>query len=291
MGDKDIGSKFLIDRDPEGWVRWLLNDANIVVKSVLSTEFQFVARRTDTLLMAERGHIRFLVLIEIQLHYDPKMPERLQNYSAMARQKFRLPVVPIVVYLTEPGDGTEVATCYHEEFMGLVTRQDFEVVKLWELDAHEVLAQELPVALLPYVPLMAGADETAVRECVRRIRLVPDHEELETILALFAMIRLDTEMVEQIVRWHVTILEKSPIYQEILEKGLERGVEGSILRILNRRFDTVPLAVQKKLTLLPTAVLYQILDEALIASDLATFEARLDQIVSAQPGDTNGSDT
>ncbi len=24
MGDKDISGKYLIDRDPEGWVRWLL---------------------------------------------------------------------------------------------------------------------------------------------------------------------------------------------------------------------------------------------------------------------------
>ncbi|MCI0397622.1 MAG: DUF4351 domain-containing protein [Chloroflexi bacterium] len=261
-------------------MRWLLDDPTLVVTNVLSTEFQFVARRGDSLLQVQRPDGQtFGALAELQLLYDAKMPARVQNYTAMARQKFEMPIVPIVVYLTEPGPDTEVVTAYHSEFMGLVTHQDFKVIKMWELDAHEALAQNLPASLIPYVPLMAGADEAVLRECVRRIRTEPDHEELETILALFAMIKLDPAVVERIVRWHVTLLEKSPIYQEILEKGveqgLERGLEWSIVRVLQRRFGEVPASVRQSLEQTPLEKLEALLDEALVAADLDAFQERL----------------
>jgi hypothetical protein len=85
VGDKDIGGKYLIDRDPTGWVRWLLQDDALTVTNILNMEFQFVLRRGDSLLQVEGTGEPFLVLIELQLHYDPKMPARMQNYCAMAR--------------------------------------------------------------------------------------------------------------------------------------------------------------------------------------------------------------
>ncbi|MBX3055623.1 MAG: hypothetical protein KF770_04045 [Anaerolineae bacterium] len=91
-------------------------------------------------------------LAELQLQYDATMPARLQNYAAMARQKFDLPIVPIVIYLTPPPAGIELASAYHSEFMGLVTHQDFKAIKLWEINAVEALAMDLPVGILPYVP-------------------------------------------------------------------------------------------------------------------------------------------
>ncbi|MCI0578098.1 MAG: hypothetical protein L0331_18080, partial [Chloroflexi bacterium] len=83
MGEKDISGKFLIDRDPEGWVRWLLDDPTLVVTNVLSTEFQFVTRRGDSLLLVQRPDgLTFGALAELQLHPEAKMPARLQNYCA-----------------------------------------------------------------------------------------------------------------------------------------------------------------------------------------------------------------
>lgn len=54
MGNKDISGKYLIDRDPDGWVRWLLNDPTLEVVQILSTDFQFVARYSDSLLEVHR---------------------------------------------------------------------------------------------------------------------------------------------------------------------------------------------------------------------------------------------
>jgi predicted transposase YdaD len=297
MGDKDIGGKYLIDRDPEGWIRWLLNDPTLEVLHVVSPEFQFVGRRGDSLLHARGPQGEFGALAELQLEYDSNIPARVQNYTALGRQKLGLPIVPIVVYLTPPPAGVEVATAYHAEFMGLVTHQDFKVIKMWEIDAAQALALDLPVGILPYVPLMAGADEAIVRACVARIRAEPDHAELEAILALFAMIRLDAKTVEQLLRWDMSVLEKSPLYQQILEKGreeglerglergleqgLEQGLERSILRILQRRFGAFGTDLPNRLAELPPAELEELLDEAIMAVDypafadyLTTLEAR-----------------
>ena len=173
MGDKDIGGKYLIDRDPEGWVRWLLQDPELEVEHVLSPNFQFVDRYTDSLLEVRRRDERFGVLAELQLYYENEMPERLTVYTSLARQKYRLDILPVVVYLVPPGEGQEITLAYHREFKGDVTHQDFHVIKLWEINAADALAASLPPGLLPYVPLMAGADEAILRQCVARIRQEP----------------------------------------------------------------------------------------------------------------------
>jgi predicted transposase YdaD len=204
-----------------------------------------------------------------------------------------LPVLPIVIYLTEPNPGVDVATSYHHEFMGQVTHQDFVVVKLWQFEAKAMLQQALPAGLLPYVPLMAGADEAVVRECARRIRAEPDHEELETILALFAMIKLEAATVERIVRWHVTLLEKSPIYQEILEKGVQKGREEgraeelrrNIARVLAQRFDADVADWSSRLEKHALTTLEALFDEALVTPDLATFATHL---TAVSDNDTTG---
>ncbi len=66
---------------------------------------------------------------------------------------------------------------------------------------------------------------------MERIRAVPDHEELETILALFAMIRLSVETVEQLLRWDMSVLEKSPLYEEILKRSFQKGLDEAITAV------------------------------------------------------------
>jgi len=103
----------------------------------------------------------------------------------------------------------------------------------------------------------------------------------------------------------MSVLEKSPLYQQILEKGreegleqglergleqglergleqgLEQGLERSILRILQRRFGAFGADLPDRLAELPPAELEELLDEAIMAVDypvfadyLTTLEAR-----------------
>jgi len=103
-----------------------------------------------------------LLLVELQLHYDPKMPRLMQAYAALAGEQYGLPVYSLVFYLLPPSPGVNLPGRYYSEFRGQVARRDFRVVKAWELEAREVVKRG-PLALVPLTPLMRGADEDLVR--------------------------------------------------------------------------------------------------------------------------------
>ncbi len=110
-----------------------------------------------------------------------------------------------VVYFMPPPKDKDIVEVYHREFMGQQAHQDFQVIKLWQLEAEQVLAFDNP-ALLPFVPLMHGGNtETIVRKCAERIRQEAQATELEAILAVFAGYVLDVELIKQTLRWEAAI--------------------------------------------------------------------------------------
>ena len=80
MGKADISSKWLLGEAPDEWVRWILTDPTLEVEAFLSAEFRHVLRLSDVLLRVRDAEGPFLLLIELQLHYDPQMPWRMQAY-------------------------------------------------------------------------------------------------------------------------------------------------------------------------------------------------------------------
>jgi predicted transposase YdaD len=47
--------------------------------------------------------------------------------------------------------------------------------------------------------------------------------QLETVLAFFATFVLDSALVQEIMRWDMAVLRESPWYQEIEQRGVEKG--------------------------------------------------------------------
>ncbi len=286
MGQADIGGKRVLGEAPGTWVRWLLKDPTLEVKAALTEEFQFVLRHSDELLLVEGESGSFLVLTELQLHRDPKMGLRMRAYAGLAGQRYELPVYPVVMVLLPPGNGSGGVACYHSEFMGLVTHQDYRVVEAWEVEAQEVLEREV-LALVPYVPLMAGADESTVRAGVELLRRRGMGEEMEVVLALFASFVMDAEQVRRIVRWDMAVLRESPWYQEILQEGEQKGwQEGrqeearqGILRLLQVRFDpssaTVKELTRRLQTIAELPRLRELLVDAAQVERLEAFSLRL----------------
>ncbi|MFM7438198.1 MAG: DUF4351 domain-containing protein, partial [Snowella sp.] len=99
----------------------------------------------------------------------------------------------------------------------------------------------------------------------------------------FASFVLDIPLVQQIMRWDMTVLRESPWYQEILKEGLERGEKQGleqglerglqqglqqgeailILRQLDRRFGAIEFSLKQKIQNLSTAQL-ELLGESLL---------------------------
>ena len=156
MGKVDISSKYILAGEPVEWVRWLLQDATAQVEECLSGELQFILRHSDELFRVRRQQGPFVLLVEVQLHVDPRMPRRMRAYAALAEEKYDLPAYPVVFCLLPPGAGVTLPGFYHSEFMGLTAHQDFRVVPVWEMEARRVLEEGI-VALVPFVPLFRSS--------------------------------------------------------------------------------------------------------------------------------------
>ncbi len=286
MAKADIGSKRLLETEPETWVRWVLGDDTLQVASILSGEFEFVLRYNDVLLQVEGPEGPFLVLAESQLHVVPDMPLRMRAYTALAEEKYRQDVYPVVFFWLPPSPGVELPACYHREFRGMVAHQDFHPVAAWEIDAHEVLNREV-LGLIPFVPLMKGADEEVVREGVSLLRERNLGEEAEVVLALFASYVMIPADIQRIVRWNMEVLRESPWYKQIVEEGLQQGlqqglqkghIEGereAILKVLQARFDLssgMGMEIDSRLTTIANrTALEELVTVATLAEDIQTF--------------------
>jgi predicted transposase YdaD len=282
----DIGSKRLIGLAPTAWLRWLLNDETVEALALLAADFQWVGRETDILLRARSPvHGEFLVINEMQLRPDPAMPRRLTAYTALARERYALPVYPVVVNILAGPGVAPPPPRFESEFLGLVARQDFHQVNLWELDARPIVQRPL-VPLLPFVPIMGGGSEAGTLEkALRLLRADPDLAEMETLLAFFASFVFPTELIRRIMRWDMTVLRESPWYQEIFSEGLEQGLQqglekgrteallATLLGILQHRFGNVPDELVAMLRGLSAAQLSELIHPVLDASTLAELYA------------------
>ena len=246
-GKADAGAKRLLAGDPAEWVRWLLRDPTADVEEVLSGEFQFVSRYSDEILRVRGREGSFILALEVQLRVDPRMPRRMRAYAALAEERYDLPVYPVVLYLLPPPEGTPLPGSYHSEFLGIVAHQDVRVIPVWELDARQVLEEQV-TPLIPFLPLMRGSGPTEMQAGLQHLRergLV----EAEVVMALFASFLMDVSEIAKWMRWDMAVVRESPWYRQILEEGLQVGFQQglqqglqqghreSILRLLGLRFD------------------------------------------------------
>ncbi|NJM76265.1 MAG: Rpn family recombination-promoting nuclease/putative transposase [Acaryochloridaceae cyanobacterium RU_4_10] len=245
----DIGGKRLLGLSPDAWAKWVTQQDDVTVLEILGSDFQWVSRENDVLMKVHSPiYGDFLILTELQLRYTTKMPLRMRAYAALAQEKYGLPVYPVLVNILPPSDPTVVCDRFESDFLGLQARQDFHVINLWEVDAEMVFEQSLDT-LLPFVPVLKdGGNEQTVRRALVQLQQNEQLVELESLLGFFASFVLETELVQQIMRWDVTVLRESPWYLEIQQEGEQRGrTEGRteearslILRQLSRRIGGLP---------------------------------------------------
>jgi predicted transposase YdaD len=255
----DIGGKRLLGLSPDAWAKWVTQQDDVVALEILGSDFQWVSRENDVLMKVHSPiHGDFLILTELQLRYTTKMPLRMRVYAALAQEKYGLPVYPVLVNILQPSDSSIVCDRFESEFLGLQARQDFHVINLWEVDAEMVFEQALDT-LLPFVPILKdGGNEQTVRRALVQLQQNEQLVELESLLGFFASFVLETELVQQIMRWDVTVLRESPWYLEIQQeseqvgeqRGEQRGrteeARSLILRQLTRRVGILPPEIRSQ---------------------------------------------
>ncbi|WP_027404476.1 DUF4351 domain-containing protein [Aphanizomenon flos-aquae] len=71
--------------------------------------------------------------------------------------------------------------------------------------------------------------------------------DLEPLLSFFASFVLEIPIVQQIMRWDMTVLRESPWYNEILKQGLQQGEANLIIRQLSKRFGNLDPAIASQI--------------------------------------------
>ncbi|MEH2409156.1 Rpn family recombination-promoting nuclease/putative transposase [Nostoc sp.] len=226
----DVSTKKLISLAPDNWVRWVTQIPNLVAEEILTSEFQWISRESDVLIrVTSPQHGEFLLLNELQLRYQSKMPRRMRAYAALAEEKYNLPTYPVLINILKTGNN-EIPTSFTSNIAGLRAIQDYRVINLWEVDVNIAFQQPLP-SLLPFVPILKGGEnESTIREALQILRADEQLNQLETVLAFFATFVLETALVQEIMRWDMAVLHESPWYQEILREGEARGEARGELR-------------------------------------------------------------
>lgn len=271
----DIGSKRLIGLNPDRWVEWVTKMPDLQYIGMESTSFEWVSRQTDVLLRVrspQQGE--FLVVNELQLYYNAQMPRRMQAYAALAEEKYQLPVYPVLVNLLKPDGKQPIPTRYESEFGGLKALREYKVINLWEIEVQTVLNPPIR-PLIPFVPLLKdGNQELVVQEAARMLRADEQLQDFETLLGFFANFVLDTNLVKQILRWDMSVLEASPLYRELLEQarktvlqqGIEQGIEQerrkTVENLMRLRFQTIDPELEEivpKLVALPTEEVFSLM--------------------------------
>ena len=220
----DISTKRLINLAPNQWIQWLMQRSQLEVREIISSDFQWVNREGDVLVKAYSTDLgEFLILNELQLRYNKKVPRRMRAYAGLAGEKYELPVYPVLVNMLEAST-ERISSSFDEEFAGLRSIQDYRVINLWEVDVDIVFERNLST-LLPFVPILkGGGEEQVIRRALRELRIQGQPGELESMLGFFATYVLDTDLVQQILRLDMAILEQSPLYREMVKRSEQRGI-------------------------------------------------------------------
>jgi predicted transposase YdaD len=135
-----------------------------------------------------------------------------------------------------PAKTITIAPNYQSTFLGIHAHQDYRIINLWELDANLAFQADL-LSLLPFVP------PEMLEQAAYQLRQNKTLDEFSPLLGFFANFVLDSNLVQQILRWDMVVLEESPWYNEIIRRGETRGRQEEacemVLGLLTRRTGSI----------------------------------------------------
>jgi len=205
------------------------------------------------------------------------------TYYARILDRHRLPVYPIVVYLTETSTPIETAYVSHVGNKHVITF-DYDVIKVWELRSKMVFEKKL-AGLYALAPLMPDANLDLCREkmieAVEQNLISPDYY---MCMATFASLKYPKEVVKNMIQ--DKLLKETPFYmdlrEEAMEEGMEKGAESGIITILAARFGAVSDRLSKRVHSIRernAKVLTELMKLAATVKDIGEFERKLDQMM------------
>ncbi|MFM7883535.1 MAG: Rpn family recombination-promoting nuclease/putative transposase [Microcystis panniformis] len=236
--------KFLAENYSRDFAQWLLGEP-ISFTQLSPSELSLEPIRADALILLESDQI--ILHLEFQTDPDPKMSFRMLDYRTRVYRRFpKKTMRQVVIYLKE----TSSPLVQENAFILPNTRHEYEVLRLWEIPAEEMLGLS---GLLP----LANLGKTPNRpEILRQVAAKIDNIEgrteksnLAAATAILAGLVLSKEIIGSLLREE--IMRESVIYQDIRESGKAQGrreeAVSLILRLLNRRLGEISSTLSQQI--------------------------------------------
>ncbi len=259
-GTSDTLCKRLAEEHPAQFARWLFGAGGKV--KVEKTEMSREPIRDDSVIFlhadSETPHAEFQTTMKSEVPVPLRL---LDYYVGLKRQNPTRRVRQVLVVLKQKGE--EVPDRYEDER----TVHIYDVVKMWEQNPAELLKHK---GLLPLATLCrAESGEKLLGEVAAQINRIESRERRRETLnwsRVLAGLRYDKSLIIKILK-ESDMLEESVIYQDIFQKGEQRGLQQEgrtiALRLLERRFGKLLPGVRRQIERLTVAQLEE-LCEALL---------------------------
>jgi len=147
---------------------------------------------------------------------------------------------------------------FKNQYVDKNTSHKYRVIRLWEQDSTPLLNNP---ALLPLAVLAkSNSPESLLQQVANQVDMIEESEEKNNISActqILAGLRFDRNLINQLFREE--IMQESVIYQDIIQRGEERGKKQEalqlVMRLLSRRIGNINSQTQQQINALSTTQL------------------------------------
>ncbi len=216
----------------------------------LDSDLSTVSPQADKLFRLT-GPAAGLIHLELQSSAEGELPDRLLVYNVLAAHRYGGPVQTVVMLLRREANASTLTGTLHRHLSDgrLYHEFRYDVVRLWELPAEELLTGPLgtlPLAALTdeaaaTLPAVFGrVDERVTREAGASVGT------LRSAMYILLGLRYDPERIDRLFQG-VQGMEESTTYQAILSKGRSREARNFIRLIGEDRFGSPDATVEASL--------------------------------------------
>lgn len=241
----DNTCKYLAENYPGDFARWLLSIDTKDIQ-VLKTELNLKPIRADSVTFLQTSNQ--ILHLEFQTTPKSKTPLdfRMLDYYTRLKREYWCEIQQVLIFL-QP---TSSEIVFQTQYLDTNTTHRYRVIRLWEEDPTPLLANP---ALLPLATL-AKTDSprnllTQVAAAVDMIEETDQRQNISACVQVLAGLRFDKNLIQQL--FTEEIMQESVIYQDILQKGEERGKKQEalqlILRLLTRRFAAIGSEIEQQI--------------------------------------------
>jgi predicted transposase/invertase (TIGR01784 family) len=273
----DNTCKYLAENYPDEFAKWLLS-SEVSDIQVIKTELSLEPIRADSVTFLQVANQILHLEFQTSAQSTPPLDFRMLDYYTRLKRQYGCEIVQVAIFL----QATTSELVFRQQYTDTNTRHQYRVIRMWEEDPTPLLANP---ALLPLATLARSDSPRALLEQVAtgvaRIEKTTERQNILACAGVLAGLRFKKDLIQQLFREE--IMQESVIYQDILQKGEQRGLQQGevalILRQLKLRFGDINPELQEQIRGLSIPQL-EGLAEALLdfssQTDLVSYLAAID---------------